>query len=492
MNKVNFSSMQRLDTVYVAVLVVLSIMLLRLVSLGLYPLYDTTEARYGEMARLMFETKNWITPLFDYEIPFWGKPPLHTWMSAGSFSLLGVNEFSARVPHFISGLMTMCLVFYFVKTITGKKQAIASSLVLCTSLGFIVAIGMVMTDSALLFAYTLALVSFWLNFVGRNRQLNGHLFFVALSLGMLIKGPVSVVLIVIALLTWSFWQRNFIVAIKSLPWKTGLVLLSLLTFPWYIAAEISTPGFLEYFIVGEHIQRFLVSGWEGDLYGTAHDKPRGIIWFYWLICAFPWSFVFIYRLYEGINTEKIVKRSRHSHHDNCESNNRLNSKQALNRYLVCFMVAPMMLFSLAGNILPIYVLPGFGALAIYLAMNTVLNKSQLKIASITLVLLSMVLVVIIFGLVKKTSEGQLLLPQINKYSHQKVYYWQKRPFSAQFYSQGRAVLLTKQQDLKEKLLLEHRFYFVVKRNELESIQTVLSGQCVELKAMKKRILYQCN
>ncbi|WP_413691509.1 hypothetical protein [Psychromonas sp. KJ10-2] len=46
------------------------IMLIRLVSLQLYPLMDTTEARYGEMARLMVETNNWITPLFNYDVPF--------------------------------------------------------------------------------------------------------------------------------------------------------------------------------------------------------------------------------------------------------------------------------------------------------------------------------------------------------------------------------------------------------------------------------------
>lgn len=36
-------------------------LLLRLISLATYPLMDTTEARYGEMARLMVETGNWLT-----------------------------------------------------------------------------------------------------------------------------------------------------------------------------------------------------------------------------------------------------------------------------------------------------------------------------------------------------------------------------------------------------------------------------------------------
>ena len=46
-------------------------LLLRLISLATYPLMDTTEARYGEMARLMV-AGNWLTPQFDYGVPFWG------------------------------------------------------------------------------------------------------------------------------------------------------------------------------------------------------------------------------------------------------------------------------------------------------------------------------------------------------------------------------------------------------------------------------------
>ena len=54
----------------------------------MYPLFDTTEARYGEIARIMYETQNWVTPQFDYNIPFWGKPPMQTWLSALSFFMV--------------------------------------------------------------------------------------------------------------------------------------------------------------------------------------------------------------------------------------------------------------------------------------------------------------------------------------------------------------------------------------------------------------------
>ncbi|HBR94728.1 MAG TPA: dolichyl-phosphate-mannose--protein mannosyltransferase, partial [Opitutae bacterium] len=56
--------------------------ILRVLMIFEIPFTDTTEARYAEIARKMVETGDWITPQFDYGVPFWGKPPLHTWVSA--------------------------------------------------------------------------------------------------------------------------------------------------------------------------------------------------------------------------------------------------------------------------------------------------------------------------------------------------------------------------------------------------------------------------
>ncbi len=90
-------------------------LLIRLLSLGLYPLMDTTESRYGEMARMMVETGNWLTPLFDYGVPFWGKPPLFTWMSAVSVELFGLSEFTLRLPHWVAGVFVVWAAAWFTK-----------------------------------------------------------------------------------------------------------------------------------------------------------------------------------------------------------------------------------------------------------------------------------------------------------------------------------------------------------------------------------------
>lgn len=57
-------------SMYMLWAVLVFILLLRLAGLGAYPLMDTSEARYGEMARKMLELGDWTTPMFDYGVPF--------------------------------------------------------------------------------------------------------------------------------------------------------------------------------------------------------------------------------------------------------------------------------------------------------------------------------------------------------------------------------------------------------------------------------------
>jgi 4-amino-4-deoxy-L-arabinose transferase-like glycosyltransferase len=83
--------------------------------------------------------------------------------------------------------------------------------------------------------------------------------FKGLAVGLLAKGPVAVVLCAIPLFLWLAMSGNR-GALKRLPWGAGLALATLIAAPWYIAAEIATPGFLHYFIIGEHFYRFVISG----------------------------------------------------------------------------------------------------------------------------------------------------------------------------------------------------------------------------------------
>jgi len=469
----------------VLILLIISFIVIRLISLGLYPLFDTTEARYGEIARIMVETGNWLTPHFDYQTPFWGKPPMHTWLSAIGFEAFGISEFGARVPHFFAGIATVFILSSFAKHFFSTKIAHITALILLSSLGFIIAVGMVMTDAVLTLSITLAMASFWRNYQkeisAKELPKDGIIFFIALSIGMLVKGPVAIVIVAIALVTWSLTNRCFVKAICSLPWVSGITVFLLLTLPWYVMAELSTPGFLEYFLWGEHVQRFIQPGWQGDLYGTAHDEIKGTIWIFAIAMAFPWSFIALYFIFARLKNIRDKKDKKTVLQ--CE-------QQLLNNYLISWLLAPMLLFTFAGNILPAYVLPALPVFALWLAPKFRSLKPVLIASTSSLVLLVIALVYITGGFTSKTSQVQL----IGKFDISEklpLYYWQKRPFSAQFYSQGKAKLLNSDSQLEALINDKKTFLLVLRLSAKQGLSNKLKGICQETNSIRKYTLLQC-
>src|SRR2546428_364345 len=73
--------------------------------LGAVPLLDDpNEAEYAEVAREMVETGDWISPQLNYAL-FLNKPPLAYWLIALSDLAVGTNEFAARLPSAVTGVV---------------------------------------------------------------------------------------------------------------------------------------------------------------------------------------------------------------------------------------------------------------------------------------------------------------------------------------------------------------------------------------------------
>src|SRR5690606_18909463 len=287
----------------------LSILIARFATMAALPLMDTTEARYAEIARKMAAMGDWITPWADDGVPFWGKPPLSFWLTAISFRLFGVSEFTARLPHFICALLIGLMVWDLARRVEGKRAALLAVAVLAGSSLFLISSGAVMTDTALVLGSTAALYGFWQALGGATvaqRRAGGWLFFLGMAVGLLAKGPLALVLAGLPLALWVTMERRWKETLFGLPWIAGAVLVAVLVLPWYWLAEEKTPGFIDYFIVGEHWKRFLEPGWQGDMYGRAHNFPIGTVWLFALIAVLPWPFTVLIVKWEsrGRKTEQ--------------------------------------------------------------------------------------------------------------------------------------------------------------------------------------------
>ena len=264
------------------------ILALRLLAMAMMPFADTSEPRYAEIARLMATTGDWITPWFEPGEPFWGKPPLAFWAQALSIRLFGLSELAVRLPSWLAMLGVLALVHRCARQLRGEQAARWATLLFATMLLPYASAGAVLTDAFLALGITLSMVSFLL--APRDpRPLWRYGFFVGLAIGLLAKGPLALALTAGAMVPWMLWHRNARAQLRALPWAAGIALTLTLALPWYIAAELKTPGFLRYFIVGEHILRFVDPGWQGDRYGSAHQRPYGSIWLDWLLATMPWG-----------------------------------------------------------------------------------------------------------------------------------------------------------------------------------------------------------
>ena len=83
--------------------------------LGNIHLFDWDEINFAEAAREMLVTGNYSYVQINFE-PFYEKPPLFFWLQVISMKLWGINEFAARFPNAIFGIITL-LTIYFI----GKK-----------------------------------------------------------------------------------------------------------------------------------------------------------------------------------------------------------------------------------------------------------------------------------------------------------------------------------------------------------------------------------
>ena len=455
---------------------VVVLLIMRFASLGAYPLMDTTEARYAEIGREMVISGDWVTPTLNKK-PFWAKPPLSFWLTAASLRVFGNSEFAARIPHFLISLLTMALTFTLACRMFGRQTAWLSVLILLTSGLFYATMALVMTDETLAFTVTLALAAFFLSIHSERRASRlvwGYTFFAGLGLSLLAKGPVGAVLILLPIGAWTLLHRRWREVAHALPLFSGMLLMLAISVPWYVLAEMRTPGFLHYFLIGEHLQRYLVPGWKGDQFGNAHEHIRGTIWLYGLIATLPWGILFL----------SVLRRMKWHPRQAFA-----NSDMA---FLICWFLAPLVFFTLAGNIIITYVLPGLPAMAVLFAAALIrsaesisdyrafwpIRRAALGVSTLFFPLLFSIASLFVLPEVGKRKSDKDFLEYVRGDENLRradLIYFEKMPYSSAFYSQGSARLLTEEQSetVRQEFENDPDDLFVVRRKDLNEFQQIV-------------------
>lgn len=105
---------KRQSNLYLTI-IILSGILFFIPFLGRVHLFDWDEINFAESAREMIVTGNYHRVQINFQ-PFWEKPPFFFWLQVAAMKVFGVNEFAARFPNAVFGIITLVTFF-----LIGKK-----------------------------------------------------------------------------------------------------------------------------------------------------------------------------------------------------------------------------------------------------------------------------------------------------------------------------------------------------------------------------------
>jgi len=306
-------------------------------------LFNPDEGRYAEIPREMLESGDWITPRLN-GIKYFEKPPFQYWVTAAAYAAFGQHHWTSRLWTGLSGFLCLGLVFWMGKMLYGRAVGIISAAVLGSSFLFFVGAHVNTLDMGLTFWLTLGMAAFLSGQLApaatRRRWL--LLMWASLALGFLSKGPIAVVLPMMALLAHCALARDWRWLLR-LELRWGVPLFALIVAPWFGAVSLANPEFPAFFFIHEHVDRFLTS---------AHGRNQPW-WFFIPVIALgcaPWTGFLPSAVKDAWSKREISPQRLH-----------------YSRFLVVWIGCVFIFFSASGSKLPFYVLPMFPALAVLIA-----------------------------------------------------------------------------------------------------------------------------
>ncbi|MFB2975510.1 ArnT family glycosyltransferase [Microseira sp. BLCC-F43] len=285
-------------------------------NLGSIGLIDETEPLFAEAARQMTVTGDWIVPFFNGKTRF-DKPPLVYWLMAIGYKILGVNEWSVRLPSAIAALGLTALGFYtlrrfaFLRQIRLIEQKIPNYLWFSAWIGAaLIALNPLtlvwartgVSDMLLVGCMGSALLCFFIGYAGireeeretrgwgdAGKQIDSYFspwyvaFYVLSALAVLAKGPVGIVLPGLIIAAFLVYLGKFRLVVPQMRPLLGGLIFAAITIPWYILVIWKQgDAYINSFFGYHNLQRF-----------TSVVNDHAAPWYFYFLIVLvgfaPWS-----------------------------------------------------------------------------------------------------------------------------------------------------------------------------------------------------------
>jgi 4-amino-4-deoxy-L-arabinose transferase-like glycosyltransferase len=327
-------------------LLLLLCLALYLPGLSVIPPIDRDEARFAQASRQMLESRDFVTIRFQNELRL-KKPAGIYWLQAASAALFDKGGepriWPYRLPSVIGAALGTLLTAMIGARLFGRRAGLLAGILMATSLLLGIEAHLATTDAvefALIAVAQLALAEAWLtrDRVETLRHGMAILFWLALGLGILVKGPINILVTGLTATSLCILDRRVAWLGRLRPWPYGLLALAVVA-PWGIAIMISTKGAFLAQSVGHDLLGKVAAAQE------AHGAPPGYYLALFWGCFWPAS------LLAGLAIPWIWRQRR---------------EQAA-QFCLAWLIPSWIVFELVPTKLPHYTLPLYPALALLAA-----------------------------------------------------------------------------------------------------------------------------
>lgn len=271
-------------------------------------MWSSHEGRAAQNAQTILNDGCWLVPRLYTGEPELQKPPLYYWIVAVTAWLEDgrVEAINVRLPAALSAVLGALLVYSLGRSMWGRETGLWAAIILLTTTRFawLGRVGRIDQPLCLVAVASLAIVWKWFQDStserpGGRRAVHkplGFGLYALLAVGVLLKGPVAVLLVMLPALVFLALAGIPVVPRLQPGWRDGwrelrllpgFALTAALAAPWFVAATIATRGeFFTSFFLYHNVERAL---------GTTEALKAGPVWYYvprLLTDAFPWSLLY--------------------------------------------------------------------------------------------------------------------------------------------------------------------------------------------------------
>jgi len=316
------------------------------------PPVDRDEARFAQASKQMIEDGQYVDIRFQDEVRY-KKPVGIYWLQVAAVktgAALGVPEARTtiwlyRLPSLFGAIGVVLLTYWAALAFVGRRAALLAALMIASSVLLGVEARLAKTDAMLLLTCVAAMGAMARIYLGRRRDLEAKIgwyvpavFWTAIAAGVLLKGPVIVMIVALAALALSILDRSWswLAALRPL---VGVAWVLLLVLPWFVA--IVAKSGMQFFTdaLGHDMLAKVTSSEE------AHGAPPGFYFMLFWVTFWPGSIL------AGLAAPAVWRARR----------------EPGAQFLLAWLIPSWLVFEAVITKLPHYVLPLYPAIAILIA-----------------------------------------------------------------------------------------------------------------------------